>query len=56
MITITVFNEDKGRDEDNQLRGACITVGKLLLVGGLTDVEVLQDGKPTGLYQQLLQI
>jgi len=53
MITITVFDEDKGHDKDDELGGARITVGKLLLAGGLMDVELLQDGKPTGMYVSL---
>lgn len=53
MITITVFDEDKGNDEDDELGSACITVGKLLLAGGLTDVDLLQDGKLTGTYVSL---
>jgi Ca2+-dependent lipid-binding protein len=50
MITITAFDEDKGADKDDELGAARITVGKLLLEGGSTDVELLQDGKPTGIY------
>ena len=50
MITITAFDEDKGGDKDDELGGARITVGKLLLEGGATDVELLQDGKHTGMY------
>lgn len=53
MITVTVFDEDKGSDEDDELGGARITVGKLLLAGGLTDVELRQDGKPTGMFVSL---
>jgi len=53
MVTITVFDEDKGKDKDDELGGARITVGKLLLSDGLTDVELLQDGKPTGMYVSL---
>lgn len=54
MITITAFDEDKGGDEDDELGGARISVGKLLLASGnAVDVELMQDGKHTGMYISL---
>ena len=53
IVTIAVFDEDKGGDKDDELGSARVTVGKLLLAGGLTEVELKRDGKPTGMYISL---
>jgi len=53
MISLSLFDEDKRRDADDYLGGARITVGKLLLAGGLKDVELEKAGKPTGLFVSL---
>ena len=53
IICLTAFDEDKGkRDQDDELGGVRVTVGKLLLQGGL-DVELLESGKPTGQFVSL---
>ena len=53
MVSITVFDEDKRGNKDDELGGARITVGKLLLADGLKDVELHKDGKPTGMFISL---
>ena len=53
VITIGVFDEDKRRDTDDELGGARIKVGKLLLAGDAVDVELYDAGKPTGQFVSL---
>jgi Ca2+-dependent lipid-binding protein len=49
IISIEAYDEDKGsRDADDRLGSARIAVGKLLLAGGIMDVELQQAGTPTG--------
>ena len=49
IICLTVFDQDKKRDKDDELGGARVSVGKLLLEGTM-DIELLDGGKPTGQY------
>jgi Ca2+-dependent lipid-binding protein len=54
IVTLTVFDEDKGRrDKDDELGSARIAIGKLLLASDLEDVELKRVGQPTGLYVAL---
>jgi hypothetical protein len=49
IISIEAYDEDTGRrDADDLLGSARIAVGKLLLSGGTVDVELEQQGIPTG--------
>ena len=46
-----VFDEDSGRrDKDDYLGTARVTVGKIILAGGTQDVEIEDEGKPTGRF------
>jgi C2 domain len=51
IISIEAWDEDSGSsDTDDLLGSARVSVGKILLAGGSFDVELLQDGKPSGIY------
>lgn len=54
IINVEAWDEDGGsNDPDDLLGSARITVGKILLAGGSFDVELLQDGAPSGTYVTL---
>ena len=51
ILHIEVFDEDSGRrDKDDYLGTARVTVGKILLAGGSQDIEIEDEGKPTGMF------
>ena len=51
ILHIEVFDEDSGRrDTDDHLGTARVTVGKILLAGGSQDIEIEDEGKPTGMF------
>lgn len=54
ILNINVFDEDNGRnDEDDFLGSVRVAVGKILLAGGVLDVELLVKGQPTGCFVKL---
>eukprot|EP00977_Amphora_coffeiformis_P008416 scaffold1912_cov167-Amphora_coffeaeformis.AAC.15 len=51
ILHIEVFDEDSGRrDTDDYMGTARVTVGKILLAGGSQDIEIENEGKPTGMF------
>lgn len=52
VISLHVLDQDRGkRDRDDALGSARIAAGKLLLLaGGTMDLELRQEGRPTGQY------
>lgn len=51
IISLEAFDEDGGSgDDDDFLGSARVAVGKILLAGGSTEVELLADGKPSDIY------
>jgi len=51
IVHVEVFDEDSGRrDKDDSLGTARVTVGKILLAGGSQDIEIEDEGKPSGMF------
>lgn len=53
-LQIDVFDEDRGEhDTDDYLGSARMSVGKLLLAGGSSEIELTIQEKPTGLFLEI---
>lgn len=53
-LQIDVFDENGGmNDPDNFLGNARISVGKLLLSGGSSEIELMIEGKAMGIFLEI---
>ena len=51
IVNIDVWDENSGRfTKDDYYGSTRVTVGEFLLKGGSMELELLSEGKPTGLY------
>jgi len=51
IIHVDCYDEDSGKhDKDDLLGSVRVTVGKVILAGGTIDLELENEGKPTGAY------